>query len=265
MTQVTPSKLDDKARKGISVAFVDIETSPNLGFVWGKWEQNVLQFEEEWVIIAFAVKYQGSNKVHKFALPDFPLYKKDPRSDAALVRKLWDVFDDADVIVAHNGDSFDIKKSNARFIANGLTPPSPYKQMDTKKMAKRYFNFTSNKLDDLGSYLGLGRKLATGGFKLWMDCRDGDPKAWNKMKTYNGQDVVLLEAVYLALLPWCTTYANRNSFEGTVDNCPRCSSKNMQRRGFLVRVGNKVQRYQCLDCGGWTVDTKTQKLNVQMR
>jgi hypothetical protein len=43
--------------------------------------------------------------------------------------------DEADIICAHNGDAFDIKKINSRLITNGFKPPSPFKTIDTLKAA----------------------------------------------------------------------------------------------------------------------------------
>lgn len=251
MNSSTAGLVPARKNKAPRIAFVDIETSPNLGYVWAKYEQDVLEYKKEWTILAFAVKYLGEKKVHTYGLPDFPMYKKDRENDRDLVKKLWEVFDGADVVVAHNGDRFDIPKANARFIFHGLDRPSPFKAMDTKKMAKRSFMFNSNKLDDLGEYLNVGRKLSTGGFSLWMKCMSGDKKAWAKMKKYNGQDVVLLEKIYLKFLPWSTGYANMNVLNGTTDNCPRCDGAHMTRRGFWLSATGRQQKLQCQDCGGW--------------
>lgn len=259
-----PKSVVQHPRSKLRRAFVDIETSPNLAYVWGKWEQNVIAFKEEWRIIAFAVKYEGDKRVYTYALPDFSLYKKDPLNDRDLVKMLRDVLDDADEVVAHNGDRFDIPKANARIIAHGFTPPSPYRAVDTKKIAKRHFKFDSNKLDDLGEYLGVGRKMATGGFSLWLGCLAGDMGAWTKMKKYNGQDVVLLENIYQKFAPWNVNFTNRNAFHGTRDACPRCSSKKMQARGYLTNTSGKFQRFQCQDCGGWCKG-KHQTGNVILR
>lgn len=233
------------------IAFIDIETAPNLAYIWAKYEQDSLFVEKHWHLLTFAVKYQGDKKVYTYGLPDYPLYKRDPENDYALIKELWRVMDEADVIVAHNGDRFDFPKTNARFIYHGLTPPAPYKQVDTKKMAKSRFMFDSNKLDDLGDYLKVGRKMHTGGFGLWMGCMRGDKKSWQKMKEYNGQDVVLLEKIYDKFLPWAPNYPNANILEGTVDHCPRCGSDKIQKRGFGVSITGRTQKYQCRGCGGW--------------
>lgn len=234
------------------ILLYDIETSPNLGYIWGKYEQNVIEYESEWYMLCFSYKWLGSDEVHVLGLDDFPLYKRNKENDKRLVWELYKLFNEADVIIAHNGNSFDIKKTNARFLFHGFTPPSPYKQIDTKLVAKRYFNFNSNKLDDIGNYFGLGRKMETGGFELWKGCMSGEPAAWQKMKEYNIQDVVLLEQVYLKMRPWMRDHPNHNLYTGDSCSCPNCGSTNIQRRGTGVTRTGKYQRFSCQDCGSWS-------------
>ncbi len=228
----------------MKILLFDIETAPNLGYIWGKYEQDVLDYVEEGYMLCFAYKWLGEKDT-------ICLRAKGNRTK--LVKALWKLFNEADVIIAHHGDQFDIKKANAYFAKAGLPPPSPYKTVDTKKVAKRYFKFNSNKLDDLGNYLGLGRKLQTGGFELWKGCMRNDKKSWAKMMEYNCQDVILLEEVYIKLLPWITNHPDR----GQNLECPNCKGKT-ERRGFsITRIGRK-QRYQCQECGAWSLG-KTEK------
>lgn len=239
------------------VLIYDIETSPNLGFIWGKYEQNVIEYDREWYMLCFAYKWLGDRTVKAVGLPDFKTYKKDQEDDKELVAALYALFDEADVVIAHNGDSFDQKKAHARFVYHNMTPPAPYKQIDTKKVAKRYFNFNSNKLDDLGEYLKLGRKVDTGGFELWKGCMNGDKKAWNKMLKYNKQDVNLLEKVYLRMLPWIQNHPSLALMEDRPEACPRCKSTKIRREGSRTyRKTGTVQRYRCTNCGGWLEERK---------
>lgn len=157
--------------------------------------------------------------------------------------------DKAEYVVAHNGRSFDLKKLNARFIYHKLPPPSPYRIIDTKIEIKKVARFESNKLDDLGEQLNLGRKLDHEGWELWEGCYNGDPKAWAKMKAYNKQDVELLERLYLRIRPYIRM--NLGIYNtGTV--CSRCESTNLERRGFQYNNTTKYQRIKCRDCGGWS-------------
>lgn len=237
------------------ILLYDIETMANLAYVWGKYEQDVVAFEKEWYMLCFAYKWLGEKKTHVVSLPDFKSYKKDKTDDKELVTELWKLFNEADIIIAHNGNSFDQKKSQARFIANGLPRPSPYKQIDTKLVAKRSFSFNSNKLDDLGKLLGCGQKLKTGGFDLWLGCASGDKKAWKLMTDYNKQDVILLEQVYLKLRGWDSQHPNVSLLKENTCGCPNCGSFNSQKRGYNISKGKnsiiKKQRYMCTDCGAW--------------
>ena len=154
------------------------------------------------------------------------------------------------MVIAHNGDQFDIKKLNARFIYYGMTPPSPYKTVDTLKVARRYFAFNGNKLGDLGPHLGLGEKVKHTGFDLWLGCLNGKPEAWELMKTYNRQDVVLLEKVYNKFLPWIRNHPNMGMWkENTV--CPKCGSRNITSRGWAITTVSRFRKFACNDCGGW--------------
>ena len=230
------------------IVFLDIETSPSLGYVWGKWDQNVIEFKADWYVLSFSYKYFGDKKIHTRCLSDYPGYKAGSENDEKLIADLWKIFDEADIIIGHNADKFDIKKTNTRFISHGMPPPSPYKSVDTLKIARKAFKFDSNKLDELGRYLGLGRKLAHTGFHLWLGCMQGDMKSWRTMKKYNEQDVALLEKVYLLMRPWASTHPNVNKGEIA---CPKCGSFNVQKRGFSYTMLRQKQRYQCLSCRGW--------------
>lgn len=233
------------------ILLFDLETMANKAYVWGKYEQNVIAYDRHWYMLSFAYKWLGDKKTHVRSLPDYPLYKKDKYDDHALVRELWSLFDEADIIIAHNGNSFDIKKSNARFIKHKLPPPSPAKYIDTKLVAKKYLKMDSNKLDDLGDYFDIGRKINTGGFELWLGCEQGDKKAWKKMCDYNIQDVVLLEKVYLKLLPYITNHPNLALMNGQTKGCPNCGSIKIHKRGFASSQTRMYQRWQCQDCASW--------------
>lgn len=176
------------------VLFFDIETSPIIGYTWSTWETNVVEVIREWQILSFAFKWEGGKtKVYSI---------RTHKAEKRLLKELWKLFDEADVLVAHNGDSFDIRKSRSRFLAYGFPPPSPYKTIDTLKYARKIGAFTSNKLNDLGIFLGVGGKVKTGGFELWKGCMDNKRASWLKMEEYNKRDVDLLYKVFWKLHKW---------------------------------------------------------------
>lgn len=229
------------------VLFYDIETTPNLAYVWGKWEQNVIAYQSEWEILCFAWKWGDEKAVHTVSKQDFRC-----KDDKQVVKALWKLFDEADVIVAHNGDRFDKRKATARFIAYGLAPHSPVTTVDTKKVAKRYAYFNSNSLDDLGQHLKLGRKVKHQGFELWLGCMQGKTSAWKTMLKYNKRDVTLLEKVYLKLRPWIANHPNMSFLKGNADGCPNCGSSKLKSYGVRRTKASAYRRYRCFKCAAFS-------------
>lgn len=234
----------------------DLEVSPNLGYVYGKYQQNVLQFESEWELLSVAYKWLGEKETHVFG--------QDRFKEEIIVTRLHALFDEADIVIAHNGDKFDQRMANTKFIQYGLTPPSPYRSIDTLKVARRYFRFTSNKLDDLGKALNCGRKVETGGFSLWLGCIQGDEKSWAKMLKYNKQDVVLLEKIYMKLLPWIDNHPGINIIDGIDGGCPKCGSTRVVKRGTRYTKVAITQRYKCKSCGGWSHSRRSISSDVKL-
>lgn len=233
------------------VAYIDIETAPLTGLSWGIWETNVMEVIQDWYMLSFAVKW-NSGAIEVFSLPMYKGYKKDKQNDKALVADLWAILDKADVVIGHNADKFDIKKANARFLVHGMRPPSPYKTVDTLKIARKHFKFDSNRLDDLGRYLGVGRKLPTTGKNLWLGCMNGDFDSWQLMEKYNKQDVKLLYDVHQKLHPWATSYPNMALYVGEDGLCPHCTEDKLQKRGPGYTKTGVHQRFQCTGCGAWS-------------
>lgn len=246
---------------GPRLLYYDIENAPSLAWVWQTRDiDSVIAVESEWYMLSVAWKWQGEKRTHVLGLDDFPGYHRNPENDKPLLKELWKLFDEADVTIAHNGDRFDRRKSNARFLANGLGPPSPYQTFDTLKVARQHFMFNSNKLDDLGRQLGVGRKASAGGWRTWLGCMAGDPKSWATMKKYNKQDVNLLEDVYVALRPWASTHPNLALIGQQPDACPRCGvAGEMVRRGTRYVATVAYSRFRCRSCGGYSRERASDK------
>lgn len=238
----------------------DIENAPHLMYAWQSWEACCLKMEQRGYMLSFAYKWLGEKKVHVCALPDYELYDDDPTDDYALCHELHGLFDEADVVIAHNGDKFDQKISKGRFVDHGFLPPSPFKSIDTLKIARKEFKLPSNRLDDLGDQLGVGRKVSHEGLSLWFKVMDGDEAAWDRMRKYNKQDVVLLEKVYLKLRPWAFGHPNMNDNMAGL-KCSKCGSKHLQSRGTYRTTACSYQRYQCQGCGSWMKSRKSDKHN----
>lgn len=232
-----------------NILLIDIETAPNVSYTWGKWQQDVIDFKETTYILCFGYKWLGG-KTDVIALPDFRGYKPGGR-DEKLLKILWNLLDRADIVIAHNGISFDIKKIYTRFAQFKMPPPSPFRTVDTLRVCRGVFGFNSNKLDDLGRDLNEGRKIHHEGFPMWLGCMNGEKKWWNKMKRYCAGDIDLLERVYYRIRPFIKNHPNLGMWiNKTV--CPNCGSKNLVRRGYRINQTTKYARLCCQACGAWS-------------
>lgn len=183
------------------VLFLDIETKPMKAYVWNQWENDVPldMLIEDGAILSFCAKWAGDDKV---IYKDQRGKEKNLMNDKKLMQELWNLMDEADIIIAHNGNKFDVPKINARFIAHRLGAPSQYKKIDTMLLARSNFSFFSNKLAHLSGMLAKTKKdehKEFPGFSLWLECLKGNKKAWEAMRVYNCKDVLALEEVFLEL------------------------------------------------------------------
>ena len=238
------------------ILLFDLETAPNIAYVWSLWnEVKSMDFvTSNWYVLCWAAKWLGEKKVLSSGI-----YNKG-ENDEKVMKDLWKLLDEADIIIAHNAVKFDCRRVNTRFIANKIAPPSPSIVIDTLKAARKHFFFTSNRLNDLGKFFNVGCKMKTGGFDLWKRCMAGESLAWEKMVKYCKQDVKLLEKVYLKLRPYIKTHPNVGVYRDRTA-CPRCGSKKIHYRGFAVTQACKYRRFQCKNCGGWGRDKKSVLVN----
>lgn len=246
-------------KKAPKILLIDIETQPDLVWAWGVYNQNAIAVERHWQMLSFSAKWIRGKKGHVTrGLPDYKGYKAGG-DDHLLVKDVWGFIDEADIVIAHNGIDFDLKKLNSRFIVWGLDPPSPYKAVDTKRALTFVAGFSSNKLDWISQELGLGKKLAHEGWEMWKGCIEGDEKWWRKMKRYNRHDVTLLEELYVELSPWMRQPNMGLWSDKVVCPNPNCGSLNLESRGTYRSKTRSYSRFRCRDCGTWSRAVKSDK------
>ena len=230
----------------------DIENIGILGWTFGPtYEAQILHIEHYPHLLTVAWKWLDDKQIHVLGLDDFKDYKKDRCNDLGLTKHVWNLFNEADVVIGHNSKSFDDKMMGARFLHHRLGPPAPFKQLDTKQLAKRHARLTSNSLDNIGDFMGTGRKLKHGDFEeFWLGSHNGDPKQLKLMKKYNKIDVKRLEEWYLELRPYIENHPSLAVFEGRPSACRNCGSENI-RTGMKYRATNTnlYQYFKCMDCG----------------
>ncbi len=240
------------------VLVLDVETAPAVAYVWKMWKENVgvNQLVQNSSLMSYAGKFLGQDKIYYDDARDYA-------DEVPLLEGLHDLLSTADAVVAHNGRKFDLKQIRGRMLVNKIPPFAPIKMIDTLEIAKREFGFMSNSLAFLANAIGVqakGDHKKFPGFLLWKECLKGNREAWDEMKEYNIQDIVTLEQVYLALRPWSTQHANLGVFqEGEHLRCPKCGGTHLHKRGFATTAVAVYQRFQCVDCGGWSRSRQMEK------
>lgn len=246
------------------IACLDIEISPSSGYYFGRrYDINIGQDQviSESYILSYSIKFLGEENIIFGVLSSEEALEEN---DKRLVNELYDILNDVDIFIAHNGKGFDFKVINTRLLFYGFNPPSPYKIIDTLLIARRIFSFPSNKLQALCEYLGIQGKLETGGFKMWKRAMAGDQDSLDKMSNYNINDVVILEDVYYKLRAWDSSHPNLNLYKRDVDVdlCPCCASKDLINTG--KRTYTNVFAYEvfrCNNCGKIMKNRKAIKEN----
>jgi len=236
------------------ILVVDIETSPNLVYTWGHWKQNISpkQVVTPSDTLSYAAKWLGEDEI---------FYGENRKgNDRKIISDICALLDEADMVIAHNGDRFDIPRIKARALVHGFKPISPFKAIDTLKIAKREFGFQANSLEYLLNILKCkvrkGGHKKFPGFVLWTECMKGNVEAWDEMREYNILDILSLEELYLKLRPWSTLHPNVAIYNEDQEQenpvCPKCGHTHMQYRGYSYTSVGKYHRLQCQGCHGWS-------------
>ena len=248
-----------KARKdGPRVLIIDIETAPLLGYVWDLWEQNVAlnQIHTDWHVLSWAAKWLGSPASE--VMYRSQRGKRNIEDDRAILKEIWKLLDEADIVISQNGKSFDQKKLQARFVLLGMQPPSSYKHIDTKLLAQKHFRFSSNKLEYMTDKLCKKyKKLKHGkfpGFELWKECLAGNPEAWDEMEKYNKYDILSLEELFSVIQSWDDQINFSLYYDDPETHRCKCGSEDFKKQGWHYTSIGKFQRYRCLECGAETRD-----------
>lgn len=244
---VTPSKVNAAAIGGRpKVLTIDIETSPMEAWVYNSYNVKFIspeQIKTPARMLSFAAKWHDQRKIIYYS--EFHDGRK------AMLDAIWDLMDQANVIVTYNGNGFDLKWLAGEFVREGYTPPSPYKSVDLYRTVRTLYGFTHNRLGVVCRALGLGGKVETGGFDLWARCLGGDEKAWRLERKYNQQDVVLTELLLDRLGPWVKGWPHMGLWSGDERCCFRCGGTDLAHKGWHETAVSRYARLQCQECGAW--------------
>lgn len=232
------------------VLFFDIETKPVRAWLWHTGKQVVRHAQicdgERFDIICIAYKWLDKGKIHVL---DWGLHAQN---SAKMLQEFVAVLETADVVIAQNGDAFDIKQLNTQRLIHKQRPIAWPTSEDTRKMIRRHFYVTSSSLEYISKLLvGAGKDRIE--FADWIDVIVyKKAKALEKMKRYCKNDVLRLFQVWKKIAPYCEPRFNRALKNPEVNNhkfaCANCGSKSLMRDGTRGLRSGLFQRYRCKVC-----------------
>lgn len=194
------------------ILIYDIETSPNIGWFWRSgYKQNIgpNQILEERKVICVSYKWLGEDQVYNLS------WDKN-KDDKFLIEQFVEVLNEADLIVAHNGENFDLKWLRTRALIHGIDMLPNYRQFDTLKVAKSKLYLNSNRLDYIAKLLGFEGKIHTSP-ELWSKVIIlNDREALKDMLEYCDEDVRQLEKVYNRLKYIENPYFHKGVLDGEI-------------------------------------------------
>lgn len=252
------------------ILLLDIETLLMEVYVWGLMYNNYISHEniiKDWSLACWSAKWLfGSEIEGQSVTPEEAI----GRQDGSILARIWELLNEADIVITQNGKKFDLPKLNARFLFAGFPPPMYYSVIDTKEVMKSTFGLSSNKLDYATTFLGIENKDHMI-FDDWKRCLLGGKlgkQALNKMLEYNKKDVLIMEELYVRLRPWIKGHPNLNLYSiGDTNVCPNCGSTKIFWEGKYPTPLGLYRAFRCTRCGAIGRSTKKEfsikKVKVQ--
>ena len=234
--------------------YFDIETSPNIGFFWtAGYKQNIdySNIIRERDIICICYKWEGKRQVYS-------LQWDKNQSDKRMLLDFMQVMKEADEMIGHNGDKFDLAWIRTRCLFHRIPMFPTYRTIDTLKASRSKFRFNSNRLNYIADYLGVGNKHHTT-FDLWRRIvLDKCESSMRKMVAYCKQDVKLLERVFTELAPHLEPKVHHGVLMGEDrGSCPHCGSLNLHfKRIRTTATGMLRYDYECNGCKKYHTKSK---------
>jgi len=230
------------------VLFWDIETKPVRFWAWRTGKQYLgheqIVAGERFDIICICYKWAHESKVHELS------WNIKTQDSTSMINAFTKIIESADIAVAHNGDSFDMRQVNTQRLLKNLAPIDWPVSDDTLKAFRKHFYLPSYKLDYIASLLeGVGKDRM--GFQDWIDIVEKkDPAALRKMIKYCKKDVLLLDSIYKKAKRFFKPKIHVGILNGLAKTtCPSCGSSRSCSKGVMIGTTFKSQRRTCKDCG----------------
>lgn len=230
------------------VLFLDIETSPIKAWIWRTGKQFISHDQvvkgDRTKIICIAYKWEHKGRVEALS------WNNKTQDCSKLIDSMVKLIEQADVVIAHNGDKFDIKHINTQRLLCNQPPISWPTSEDTLKQFRQTFSLPTYRLDYISKLL-LGEGKSPMAFQDWIDIVENhSEKALAKMIKYCKRDVKLMAKAYAKVKPFLKPKANRSQIiNHNPSGCPSCGSQKINKRGTSILATGRYPRFFCTACG----------------
>lgn len=240
MTESRFARIDKRLTER-KIVTIDIERAAGLAHIFDQKTSGFIP-ASRWVrqprTLCFAARWYGGKTEFHAAWDDYD----------AMIRRAWEIYDQADIVVTYNGIRFDNRVLKSDWAALSMTPPATWKNVDLYAVNRATFGYSSNSLAHLCQQLGLPGK--SGHYDPFMAdaCMAGDTKAQATMRRYNIGDVKITEQCYDALRPWIANHPHVTTDRDKA-TCNACGSDRLERAGTYLAQVMEYAQYRCSDCG----------------
>ena len=225
------------------VLTLDIENSPHLAYTYELYGADITpdKIVEPARLLCWAAKWLDKRAI---------LFRSEYHDGTeTMLDDLWQLLDQADIVITYNGIKHDIPIILRTFVENGYGPPSPWQDIDLYRVNRSRYKWASNRLGYVTQALDLPTKLETGVAHLWRKVLDDDDKAWTKFRAYNRRDVLVTELLYRTLSPWIK-HPHAGLWSGDLSACPACGSRELTPTGITTTKTGAWAKCVC-HCGAW--------------
>jgi len=236
----------------LKILLFDIEYAPTSCYVYQFYRQNISENQviEHGYMLSWSAMWYGD--------PEEEIIYEEARTrsqEKRLVKSLFKLLEKADVAVGHNLKRYDMKMTKGRGLVHGLPPLKQPRMVDTLLLCRREFRLPRNSLAAVAEMLGVAKKDSHKeypGFTLFIEClKNTKSPAWDVLKDYNKQDVLVLKEIYEKLRGHDSQSPNLGLFKFDTRNvCPKCGSSELQPVAPIATNLQVYSGYRCNNCGG---------------
>lgn len=216
----------------LKVLFLDIEAS-NLSASVG-------------YVLSIGYKWAHEKKAKVLDLSTHPGSKTT--DDRNLLKAFEPIFNEADIVVHHFGQYYDVPFLQTRRLIHGMKPLPVVQQVDTWRIAKKRLKFHSNRLDAILKALHCPYEKTAIDFNLWIDASAGDRKALKYISHHCKMDVLVLEWVYNHIKAVWDQHPT-GILSNRTNMCKVCKKGNMISNGIRPTQSKIYRRLSCNKCG----------------